>query len=661
MTSPGPVLAWRAMDGDPRPAPAPGGGSRVALLALTGLALALALFAGGASTDDALHTVGGFALAAATIALIAALRGLLPLPQLESAGRIAVGAALGLGVWVALSIAWSILPDASWGWLNRWLVYAAFGVLGLLVGAVAAGRRSLVWLFAAVLGAGVGWALLGVVLPGLAEDGDRVARLREPVDYWNGLALLADAAIAVGLWVASTSHRGRRAAGVVLVFGAVVVVALTQSRAGVLAAIAVVAVVLALAPRRVETALLLLLGSTPALAVAAWAFSRPALVEDGAGRAARIDDGRLFALVAGVGVLIAVALALWVPVERLVAERGRLVVRTLALVAVAAALLGAGALVASVGNPIRWAADQVNGGECANDPGRLTELCDNNRLAWWGDALEIARDRPLLGTGAGSFEVARLRVRDDATPVTQPHSVPLQLLADLGLVGLVLGLGAAAAASVGIVRSLRRLGGEARWEATALTALPLAWGLHALVDYDLDFLAVTAPALVATGALLTTGLGSRSVRVSLAALVAVGAVGLAALGSVWLPALARDAVDDAYATEDLAVAADAAARARSLDPLALGPVLAQAYVAELAGDRERARELYEEATRKQPENPEPWLELGRFHFSGEPPDLCAAYAAYNEAYTLDPQSSRWVAGGPLDVARDAVNSGACEP
>jgi O-antigen ligase len=648
------------MDGDPRPAPAPGSGSRVALVAATGLALALAVFAGGASGDDALHTVGGLALAAATVALCVALRGLLPLPGLDGAGRVAVGAAVGLGLWVALSIVWSIVPDASWGWFNRWLVYAAFGALGLLVGALATGRRALVWILAAVLGAAVGWALLGVAIPAFAEDGDRVARLREPVGYWNALALLADATIALGLWVASAAHRPRRAAGVVLVFGAVVALALTQSRAGVLAAIAIVAVVLALAPRRVEAALLLLLGAAPAVVVAAWAFSRPALVEDAAGRAARVDDGRVFAVVAGVGVLIAVALALWVPVERLVAERRRLVVRTLALVAVAAALLGAGALVASVGNPIRWAADQVNGGECANDPGRLTELCDNNRLAWWGDALEIARDHPLIGTGAGSYEVARLRVRDDATPVTQPHSVPLQLLADLGLVGLALGLAAAGAAAVGIGRSLRGLRGEERWEATALVSVPLAWGLHALVDYDLDFLAVTAPALVATGALLATGLPSRSVRVSLAGVVAVGAVGLAALGSVWLPALARGAVDDAYATEDLAVAADAAARARSLDPLALAPVLAQAYVAERAGDPERAQELYEEATRMQPENPEPWLELGRFHFSGDPPDLCAAYTAYNEAYTLDPQSSRWVVGGPLDVARDAVNSGACE-
>ena len=62
----------------------------------------------------------------------------------------------------------------------------------------------------------------------------------------------------------------------------------------------------------------------------------------------------------------------------------------------------------------------------------------------------------------------------------------------------------------------------------------------------------------------------------------------------------------------------------------------------------------------QPENPDPWLELARFHYAAEPSDQCTAYEAFNAAYTLDPRSSRWVPGGPLDVSRDEVNAGACE-
>ena len=52
-----------------------------------------------------------------------------------------------------------------------------------------------------VVAAALAWALLGVAVPSLFEDGDRIARLREPVGYWNALALLADGGLALGLWL----------------------------------------------------------------------------------------------------------------------------------------------------------------------------------------------------------------------------------------------------------------------------------------------------------------------------------------------------------------------------------------------------------------------------------------------------------------------------
>ena len=40
--------------------------------------------------------------------------------------------------------------------------------------------------------------------------------------------------------------------------------------------------------------------------------------------------------------------------------------------------------------------------------------------------------------------------------------------------------------------------------------------------------------------------------------------------------------------------------------------------------------------------------------------MCTAYELLNNAYTLDPSGNQWVPGGELDLARDAVNAGACE-
>ena len=416
-----------------------------------------------------------------------------------------------------------------------------------------------------------------------------------------------------------------------------------------------------LSERRLEGGLLGLATGVPALVVAAWVFTRPALVEDGALRADRVHDGAVFAILAVTGAALAAGLAARLPLHALVGRDPRRIRRGLVGAALSIAVLCAVALVIAVGNPVTWAADQVSGGECSNDPGRLTELCANNRPAWWGEAAEVFVDHPLGGTGALTFEIARKRVRDDGLPVREPHSVPLQLLADLGLVGFALALTFAGALIVGIRRGLRRLEGQEREAAAALVCLPAVYGVHALVDYDLDFLAVTAPTLVVCGVLLGAArppavLGSRMLTAA-----ASVATALAVIVVLVTPSLAERAVErSTRAVEEgrLADAADDARRARSLDPLALEPVYAAAVAADRLGDHDRARALYRRATEMQPENPEPWIALGLYELAGRE-DLCAAYYAFNAAYTLDPKGRQWVPGGPLDIARDAVNNGAC--
>ena len=56
---------------------------------------------------------------------------------------------------------------------------------------------------AALLGTVVVWALLGAVIPALGPDTDRSARLQEPVQYWNGLALLVAVSLPLWLWLAA--------------------------------------------------------------------------------------------------------------------------------------------------------------------------------------------------------------------------------------------------------------------------------------------------------------------------------------------------------------------------------------------------------------------------------------------------------------------------
>ena len=71
-----------------------------------------------------------------------------------------------------------------------------------------------------------------------------------------------------------------------------------------------------------------------------------------------------------------------------------------------------------------------------------------------------------------------------------------------------------------------------------------------------------------------------------------------------------------------------------------------------------AEEYYVDAVELQPENPETWYFLGLYEYNlGR---MCAAWTFLNSAYTLDPAGRQWSEGGPLDVALEAVNRGACE-
>ena len=83
-----------------------------------------------------------------------------------------------------------------------------------------------------------------------------------------------------------------------------------------------------------------------------------------------------------------------------------------------------------------------------------------------------------------------------------------------------------------------------------LLALPLAFGLHALVDFDLDFLAIVVPTALVSAALLAAGRPAAVARSR--GLVAVGA-SLVAVAAVWViasPALSSRAVDRAYRQSD---------------------------------------------------------------------------------------------------------------
>ena len=578
-------------------------------------------------------------------------------PSPGRSGIVLLGLLLATATWSGLSIAWSIAPDRSWEELDRTLVYVAFLLVGLLLGASRPGAvRLAAWALTAAFGAAVAWALAGKAIPAIFPDGGRAARLRDPIGYWNALALAADMLLVLALSLASSARLvALRTAGAVLAYAALVAVLLAASRAGVVAAVLGVVLWLWLRRDRVEAALLTLVALVPAGAVAGWAFTRPALVDDGAAHADRVSDGAWFGVLVVVGAILVALGARELARRPLAPSARRTMARALRGLAAAVALVTFVGLVANAGR----IADEFRGEEVRNDPGRFASLSSNNRLAWWGEARDVFEADPVAGAGANTFEVARKRYRDIASSVTQPHSVPLQFLAGTGIVGLALLLALFAAVAVAAIAAVRSLGGSDRDAGGALAVALALWLVHALVDYDWDFLAVTGPAFFAAGALAASASTGRRIRSPFGA-AAAGALALAACLTVATPWLAHEAeldVNPALERGDVEAARDAAKRARSLDPLSLGPLFGRARVEEDAGDQQAALDAYRRAADLQPENPVSWYELGLYEFSRG--DRCSAYVHLNRSYTLDPAGLQWRRGNELDQAREWVNAGNC--
>ncbi|HET6624217.1 MAG TPA: O-antigen ligase family protein [Gaiellaceae bacterium] len=493
------------MDRAREPSSGAAGSSGLLFAGLVGMVVLWAALAGDASAFGAVLPVGGAAVVLLLGAVVAMALGRLSSPRVGRSGAVLVAVTVALVAWTGVTVAWSIVPDRSWDVFNKGLAYAAFLGLGIVLAGLAgrSAARCGASLLALVTAVVLVWALLAKAVPSLDPEGDRVARLREPVGYWNALALLADLAIVLGLWLGAPPERRApvRIAGALLAYAATLALLLTLSRAGMVAGAAVVALWLVLSRERVAGGLLLAASAGPALLVGAWAFTRPALVEDVALRADREADGAVFGVLALAGAALAVLLVGLV-VPRLGESARRRSTRALVTIAV---LCVVGAVVAlGVG-----VADAVSSGrscsEVVNDPGRLGSLDPNNRWCWWNEAWDVYAGNAPEGAGAGSFEVARKRYRVDARNVLQPHSVPLQQLADGGLVALGLFVLLVASGAWVCACAVRRLEGDERAAAIALVAAPAAYLLHAVVDYSWDFLAVTAPTLLALGVLAAAG------------------------------------------------------------------------------------------------------------------------------------------------------------
>jgi tetratricopeptide (TPR) repeat protein len=188
----------------------------------------------------------------------------------------------------------------------------------------------------------------------------------------------------------------------------------------------------------------------------------------------------------------------------------------------------------------------------------------------------------------------------------------------------------------------------------------VAYLLHALIDFDWDFVAVTAPVLLAIGALSAAGRPARwSERPTLADGLAAAAVLALSLGVVyslaapWLADRRVGAAISAAEKGDVAGWIAAAKEAHSLDPLSVDALFYWASgetTKQTRASRIQAGRLYQQATQLEPRNPDTWYQLGLYELNTlDAPQ--AAFRDLNHSYTLDRFGPLGQPCSPLDLAR----------
>jgi O-antigen ligase len=409
------------------------------------------------------------------------------------APRVAIAGLAVMAAWSLLSIAWS--PIAGNAYHAGQLVMLYLGALiaaALLLGDPRA--RSLV---EPVLAAGtlvvVGYGLSGRLAPGLLHFARSVSaqgRLEQPLTYWNAMGELA----AIGVVLAARlAGDGTRRPGVRIAAAAAAVplgvgLSISYSRGALFACVAGLVALIAVAGCREQAQAIALVVLSAALgAVACAPFGGVTGVR---GSLATREGQGVIAL----GLLVLVAGAAALAQRRLISlgREGPLAMpRRTPLIAAGLICAGLALAIAVGARETSAAAQQLSGG--AN---RLVSL-RSNRYDYWRVALRAFADEPLHGVGAGNWSVYWLRWRPFEDFARDAHSLPLQTMAELGIVGLAGLLAFLGGIAVAARRALR---------VTPLAAGPIAgfvaYVAHAPLDWDWEMPAVTLVAILLAGTLL---------------------------------------------------------------------------------------------------------------------------------------------------------------
>ena len=535
---------------------------------------------------------------------------------------VAVGLFAAFAVWTLISVSWAADAERAFAQFNQVALYVAVFAIAIVLARLIPAR---------VLVGGVALALVGVALVALVsrffpssygvDPGGAIlkqlsnGRLSFPLGYWNGLGI--EVALAYPLLLSLMSSRRSRLASALAALPLPILAAvmyLTSSRGAFVAAgIAVVMFVL-LTPRRwTALAAVVVAGGAGAVAVAVL-VPKKALVNGDLGTSLGVHQGHHAALWIGIACVVT-ALA-WLGL----AELGKRLPSPPQVVGqVTAGVLVALVLIAIVlAHPIRQfdtfksnaAVGHAHGTETTN---HLLNTSGSGRWQFWTAGISEFKAHPLNGGGAGSWLAWWLRHPVIPAFTQYTHSLYLESLAELGIIGLLLIGAAVVVAVVGAVRSALALESA---EVAAAAACGIAFFAAAAYDWVWQLAGI---AIVGVG-MLGFALGALpSARASAAGRLGVlrPAIALVAVAAI-IPQYVVLAAGSHLRNSQAAFRANNGDKARSealaakaIEPWAASPYLQLGFISEAETHYADAARRLDEAISRSRDDWNLWLVAAR--------------------------------------------------
>jgi hypothetical protein len=583
--------------------------------------------------------------------LLGLIAGVLPTSRLAGSTWIGLVLLTGFFVWTWIAAGWTSSQEQTLIEVGRVATYiGAFLACACLLtrGSV----RALLCGVAAGIAVVCALAVLSKLLPSLfpADQSARfyaTPRLRYPFDYSDGVGEFAALGVPL-LWYVATGARSVWARGLGAASLPVVLLCLTMtvSRGGILAAVLAVIVFLLLCPDRLPRVLsgLLAAGGTAVLILAL--LSRKGLTDRLFAAAPPGQRHSMLAILIVVVVVVGVLQAAIALAARrrtraawtVVGPGGARVTGGLIAILVAAAVV---AFFATGAAHHFWEQfKQPTAASSGSSYFRLLSVAGSHRYQYWQVALHAFESSPWKGIGPGTFQFYWAQHQTLGEYVLNAHSLWLETLAELGIVGLALVGGFFIWVLVsGSVRALGEPPPERSLRVAAVAGVA-AFCAAAAFDWVWQIGVIPIVAMLLCGICLSHPSGkSRPRGAGLVVKAGLAALALAALWTIVIPLASTVAIRDsqrAAGQKNFAVALRDASQAQQVEPEAASPRLQRALLLEQLRDIPAAAAAIAQAERREPTNWQIWLVGSRIATEQDRPRL--ALADYLRARSLNPTS-----------------------